>query len=426
MSREGHESNRDLYDVNMHGAAPWGCRAPGMRRLVMISALVAASALALASCSGGGGSTQSTTTPSSSAIPESTLAQLRATIAQAEAVPAFTAPGPPVNASVLQGKQALVMPVNSQIDACSTQAQDFQALGQQLGMSVQMYTDTGVPTQWMSGIEQATSNHDSALVMDCGVVPQLVSSQLQAANAQGIAVVDGNYNETNYYTGLDGETAVNTAQGITDDVDQAILNQNGKALHALVVSSPSIIQGPAAAAAATTAVQDTCPKVCSVTDINIPIQDWATEAGSQVQAALDAHPNVNAVIIVFDGIVQFAYNAVATVALHRPGLEIYTWGASRTVEAYMLEHGSIVAADPGADEQWDAYEAMDQVIRLLSGKPAASVSTEVDPNRFWVPGNVAQFFGPQGTYGNGGYGNNSFINGFRTLWGLPPVSSSGG
>jgi ribose transport system substrate-binding protein len=425
MSREGHESNRDLYAVIMHGAAPWGCRAPGRRR-TMMCALVAAGALALASCSGGGGTSPSTTSPSSNAIPASTLAQLQATIAQAEAVPTFSPPGPAVNASVLQGKQAEVMPVNSQIDACETQAQDFQALGQQLGMNVQMYTDTGVPTEWMSGIEQATQNHDSALAMICGIVPQLVSSQLQAANAQGVAVVDGNYNETNYFTGLDGETAVNTAQGITEDVDQAILNQDGKPLHALVVSSSSIIQGPAASAAATTAVQNTCPKVCSVVDLNIPIQDWATEAGSQVQAALLAHPNVNAVIIVFDGIVQFAYNAVATIALHRPGLEIYTWGASRTVEAYMLEHGSIIAADPGPDEQWDAYEAMDQVIRLLNGKPAASVNAEVDPNRFWVPANVAAFFGPGGTYGNGGYGNTTFVNGFRQLWGLPPVSSSGG
>jgi ribose transport system substrate-binding protein len=425
MSREGHESNRDLYDVIMHGTAPWGYRAPGKRRRIMIYALVAASALALTSCSGGGGSSQSTTPPSSNAIPASTLAQLQATISQAEAVPAFTPPGPKVNASILQGKQALVMPVNSQIDACNTQAQDFQALGQQLGMNVQMYTDQGVPTQWMAGIEQATQNHDQAIVLDCGIEPPLVSSQLQAAKAQGIAVVDGNFNETNNYAGLDGETAVNTAQGITDDVYQAILNQNGKALHALVVSSPSIIQGQAASAAATTAVQHTCPTVCSVVDVNVPIQVWPTETASAVQAALAAHPDINAVIIVFDGMVQFAYNTVATVALHRPGLEIYTWGASRTVEAYMLEHGSIIAANPGPDEQWDAYEAMDQVIRLLSGQPAASVNNEVDPDRFWVPANVAEFFGPGGTYGNGGYGNDTFINGFRQLWDLPPVSSSG-
>jgi ABC-type sugar transport system substrate-binding protein len=327
-----------------------------------------------------------------------------------------------VNASVLQGKSVEIMPVNSQIDACSTQAQDFQALGKQLGLNVTIYNDSGVPTQWMAGIEAATAARDQAIVGLCGIVPQLVSSQLQAAHAAGLSFIDGNYNETNYYTGLDGETAVNTTQGITDDVDEAILNQNGKAMHALVVTSPSIIQGPAGAAAAQTAVQAACPKVCSVVNLSIPIQNWATSTQSEVQQELVSHPDINAVIIVFDGIVQFAYNAVAS--MHRPGLEIYTWGGSRTVEAYMLEHGSLIAADPGPDEQWDAWEAMDQTIRLLSGKPAASVNNEVAPNRFWTPDNVAEFFGPAGTYGNRGFDDGAFINGFFTLWGVPPSSSA--
>jgi ABC-type sugar transport system substrate-binding protein len=405
----------------MLGTAPWGINALRNRRGIMLTALVVASALGLAACSSGSSSPSSTTT-AGTAVSASTLASLRATLDQAEAAPAFAAPGPQVNASVLQGKSVLVMPVNSQIDACSTQAQDFQALGKQLGLNVTIYNDTGVPTQWMAGIEAATADRDQAIVGLCGIVPQLVSSQLQAAHQAGLSFIDGNYNETNYYTGLDGETAVNTTQGITDDVDEAILNQNGKPMHALVVTSPSIIQGPAGAAAATSAVQAACPNVCSVENLSIPIQNWATSTQSEVQQELVAHPDINAVIIVFDGIVQFAYNAVAS--MHRPGLEIYTWGGSRTVEAYMLEHGSLIAADPGPDEQWDAWEAMDQTIRLLSGKPAASVNNEVAPNRFWTPDNVAQFFGPAGTYGNRGFDDGAFINGFFTLWGVPPSSSA--
>jgi hypothetical protein len=61
---------------------------------------------------------------------------------------------------------------------------------------------------------------------------------------------------------------------------------------------------------------------------------------------------------------------------------------------------------------------MDQVIRLLAGKPAASVNNEIDPNRFFVPSNVKSFFGPNDTYGNGGFGGNAFINGFDKIWGL--------
>ncbi len=99
-------------------------------------------------------------------------------------------------------------------------------------------------------------------------------------------------------------------------------------------------------------------------------------------------------------------------------MKTYTWGGGRSVEKLMESPNSVIAADPGPDEQWDAYEAMDQIIRLLNGKPAASVNAEVDPNRFFVASNVASFFGPGGTYGNGAFGGNAFINGFDKLWGV--------
>lgn len=416
------ERELDHYDANMRlrAAGPRQRTIRGKRRVLAICAVATSGVLALAACSSGSDKPAA----AADAISASKLAQLRAVITQAEQAPQWTAPGPAVSASAVRGKSALVMPVNDQIDACDTQAQDFQQLGQQLGLNVTVYEDVGEPPQWAAGLQQATSNHDNAAVMLCGIPNVLVAPQLAAAHQAGVSIVDGNYNEVpdSAYAGLDGETAVNTIQGITDDVDDAILQQNGKPLHALVVSSPSIVQGPSAAQAATTAVNDVCPSTCSVVNLNIQIQDWATQAQSEIHQQLVAHPNINAVIIVFDGIVQFAIPAVQQV--RRLGLEIYTWGGSRTVESYMLQKGSLIAADAGPDENWDAYESMDQVIRLLGGHPAASVNTEVAPNRFWTAANVAQFFGAGGSYGNEGYGGNAFINGFRGLWGLSPVSSS--
>jgi ribose transport system substrate-binding protein len=403
----------------MHKVArqPRAASRAGKRRGLVMCAIGAGAALALAACSSSGPSSSS----SSNKVSSSELTKLKAVVAKAEQPPKFVAPGPAVSASVLKGKKILAMPVNSEIDACNTQAVDFKALGTQLGAKVTYFSDAGVPTQWVSGIQDATSGKDAALVMICGIIPGAVAPQLAAAHKAGVVVVDGNYNETNNYTGLDGETAVNVVQGVTDDVDDAIVALNGAPLHALVVSSNSIIQGPASTAAATNAVKAACPKVCSVEDtVLVPIQSWATATQSDVDSALVAHPNINAVIIAFDGMVQFALPALESV--HRAGLKIYTWGGSRSVEKLMLKSGSLVAADAAPDEDWDAYEAMDQVIRLLNHKPAASVADEVDPNRFWVPSNVSAFFGPNGTYGNEGYGGNDFVNGFRKLWGLSPVS----
>lgn len=395
----------------------------GTRRAgLSICALAAASALVAAGCSNSNSTTAGSTGGSSaSAVPAATISAFRAKIAKAEQVPGWTAPGPAVSASVLKGKSLEVFPINSQIDACNTQSEDFKALGTELGARVTYFSDQGNPAQWVTGIQDGVSAHDAAIAMLCGIVPGAVGPQLAAAAKAGIKIVDGNYNETSNYTGLDGETAVTTAPSLVNDVDYAVTQLDGKALHAIVVSSPSVIQGPAAMAAADGAVKAAC-KTCTVdANINIPVQDWVSStAQSDLSTALTSHPDANAVIVAFDGIVPGVLPAVE--AAHRAGLKIYTWGGSRSVEELMLKPNSYVAADAGPNEDWDAYEAMDQVIRLLGGHPSASVNAEVDPDRFWVPSNVSQFFGPGNTYGNAGYGGNAFINGFRKLWGLAPVS----
>ena len=408
---------------------------PRMRLIVRArwGAMAALAALTVAACgssksgsSGGSatssGSATSAATASSSSgsssgsVSSSTLASLKASLAKAEATPKFVAPGAPVSAGVLKGKSMVVFPINSQIDACQTQAEDFKALGTQLGAKVTLVSDSGQPSQWQQAVQDATGGHDAAVAMLCGVIPGAIGPQLTAAKKAGVAVVDGNYNETSNYTGLDGETAVQTAQGMKQDVDDALVNLNGKPLHALVVTSDSIIQGPAASAAIAAEVKKDCASQCSVEQtITVPIQNWATSVQSDVASALTAHPNVNAVIVPFDGLTQFVDPALTH--SHISGLKVYTWGAGRSVEK-IVKSGGVVAADPGPDEEWDAYEAMDQVIRLANHKPAASVNKEVDPNRFWVQSNVTSFFGPGGSYGNEGYGGNAFVNGFDKLWGV--------
>lgn len=377
-------------------------------RYVAAFALVAACAVVVAGSTGAASASRSAT------IPAKTLKSLRKLVASAEKIPKWHAPGPKVSASVLKGASLTVFPINSEIDACNTQSQDFAALGSLLGAHVKAESNAGNPAQWVTAIQSATAARDKAVVMLCGVIPGAVGPQLQAAHNAGLKVVDGNYNETSDYTGLDGVTAVNVAQGMEDDVADALVNLKGKPLHALLLTSSSVVQGPASVAAVKAEIRRACPSSCSETTIDVPVQNWATSTESDVSSTLVAHPEINAVIIAFDGMTPFAMPAITKHA----GLKIYTWGGGRSVVRLMLVHDPVVVADPAPDEQWDAFEAMDQVIRLVGGHRAAPVTKEVDPNRFWVPSNVRQFFGPGGTYGNKGYGGNAFIRGFYKLWGV--------
>jgi hypothetical protein len=398
--------------------------ARAVRGRVLVGAAGATIALAAIASAGANaavaGRAKAQRTPARAAaqtVSQSTLAKLKAALIQAEAVPSYTSPGPAVKASVVKGKSMVVFPINSEIDACQAQSEDFAALGKSLGAHVTLVSNSGEPSQWESAVEDAVGAHDAAVAMLCGVIPGAIGPQLTAAQRAGVAVVDGNYNDTSDYAGLGGETAVQTTEGMTDDVDDALLNLNGKPLHALVVTTDSIIQGPAASSAISAAIKSDCASACSVTaTVTVPIQNWATAVQSDVASALVAHPTTNAVIVPFDGLTQFADPAVEGSKIK--GLKVYTWGAGRSVEKLMESPGSVIAADPGPDEQWDAYEAMDQVIRLIGHHKAATVTAEVDPNRFWVASNVKQFFGPGGTYGNEGYGGDAFVKGFDTLWGV--------
>jgi ribose transport system substrate-binding protein len=387
--------------------------------------VLAVSALLLAACS----STPTKTTSSkkvatsSVVISASKLASLKAVVAKAEQVPTWHAPGPPVSAAAMKGASIMAIPINSEIGHCKSAADDIATIGKQLGAHVTVFSNSGEPSQWETGIEDATAAHDSAIVMLCGIIPGAVAPQLQAAEKAGIKVVDDEYDETSNYEYLDAESAIDTVGGMVDDVDEALINSGGKALHALVVSTNSIVMGPAARAAIVRQMDSLCPSSCSVVStVLVPIEDWATDVESDVASALVAHPDINVVIITFDGMVQFALPALEH--LDRPGLKIYTWGASASVEKLMSEPGSLIAADPGSDPDWSAYAAMDQVVRLLDHKPPVPVAKEANPNRFWVPSNVSAFFGPGYTYSNRGYGGLTFENDYRHLWGLPPLSSS--
>src|SRR5579875_3116458 len=143
---------------------------------VIVPVLVAAcGSSSSSSSSASGGSSASSTSSSagsgsgsgSSTVSASTLSAAKATLAQAESAPKWTAPGPAVSASVLKGKALLVFPINSEIDACQTQSQDFAALGRQLGAKVTLVSNSGQPPQWQTAVEDAVGAHDAGVAMLC-------------------------------------------------------------------------------------------------------------------------------------------------------------------------------------------------------------------------------------------------------------------
>lgn len=350
--------------------------------------------------------------PNSGEISQATLTSLRARLEAAQAVPKFTAPGQAVDASVVRGKKAMAIPISSQVGQCQTQAEDFKNIGSKLGMAVSLFSNPGGPSSWASGIQAAISQHVDAIALICGIVPGAVAPQLQAAKRAGIAVVDSNYNDAASYAGLDAETGDNAVAGFRNLVDSAIVNLNGKPLHAVLVTSEAVPQGVPAGQAAAAELKAICPNTCTVEQNLVPPLTSTSSAVQQmVASALVAHPNVNA-IIGFDAYVADEVPAISLA--HRTDTKLYAWGASPGVLKLMSgTDKNIIAAVPGPNPEWSAYQAFDQVIRLLGHNPPAPVTAAVTPDRFWTSANVDQYFTPDAGYG-------SFADSFLKLWGSSP------
>jgi ribose transport system substrate-binding protein len=371
----------------------------------------------------GGANTGSTQgqTGSSGGVSQAKLTELKAAVEKAKQVPAFVAPGPSVDVSAVKGKVAYAFPINNEIDTCNHQVATYAQLGKEFGMKVITFSNSGSPDQWATGVKNAIAAHADVLAMFCGIIPGAIGPQLQAAKKAGLKIIDGNYNETNDYTGLDAVTSVQTAEGMKSSVDAAVVALNGKPVHALVVTSSSVVQGPAAKAAVQSQVKADCPDVCTVEKtIDIPVQDWTSKTADQVSSALLANPKINTVFVAFDGMARFAVTAVQQAK--RNDVKVYAWGTSAsTVKTMVGNADGVLQADVGPSVAWDAYAEMDQTIRLLSGKPAATVDKEIVPNRFWTPDNASGFLTSSGGYNEEGYGGKAYQNAYRKLWGAPQL-----
>ncbi len=110
-------------------------------------------------------------------------------------------------------------------------------------------------------------------------------------------------------------------------------------------------------------------------------------------------------------------SVVQQAASSHKGIKIYAWGGGLTEVGDVASgaDGGILAGDSGPDEKWDAYNALDQVIRLLGGKPAANLPRETVPNIFFTKKNAGTFESG-GDYSDKAYSNGAFVNDFLKLW----------
>ena len=392
------------------------------RRLVACGRLAAIPVVVVAAVTAGvaGASAHST----KAAINRSELKMLKAFVAKAQKPPKWHAPGPSVDAKkALRGKKIVTFPISSEIDACNLKGQQgyLDSEAKALGATVVPLNTNAGPPSWQANLSTALTDKADAVVMLCGPAASAVQPQLQALAKAHIPVVSGNYNQIGGnpafpFTGLSAESGVDTAGGVRTDLAQALVDLKGKPAHVLFLNSPQVAQYTGAKNSLKNAIKKWCPKTCSVEkEEDFGTQDWGSSKEQQAIATdLQADSKINSVIVTFDGMSDVIVSVVQRAAASHPGLKLYAWGGG-IAEIKTVQKNPIFAGDSGPDERWDAYNQLDQVIRLLAHKKPAKVGKEVAPNMFFTKKNAAKFYKGD-NYSDKAYSNGAFVKSYKKLW----------
>jgi ribose transport system substrate-binding protein len=339
----------------------------------------------------------------------STLAAVQAKIDHYTQAPAWVPPGPAINLASLAGKKILVIPTSSAIPFCSGISTDMARVAKQYGITVTQYANQGEPSQWVAGMDQALSTHQNLVDLTCGLNPASVGPQIAQLKAAGIDVVSAHAYDPSQqpFPGLSAVVYATYNLVGQLEADWAILQTRGRG-NIFVVSDEGDVSEPPLIAGIRSQFAQYCPS-CTVSYVYIPIPDWATKIQPAVAAKISSDPNLNFIIPIGDGMVQYvAPSIVAAGATSR--IHLGSFNATPSV-IQMMQSGSTVTFDVGEDFPWLSHAILDQDFRvLLHATPSPS---EYAPLRIFTKQNADEAGHPPSF--EDGYGNAATTN-FAVLW----------
>jgi ribose transport system substrate-binding protein len=407
-------------------------RRPSLRRVsirrIGLGTALAAFGILTAAC----GSQNTSGSPSASASGVSTatipaasqLSRLQADVTNAQKVPTFASPGPAISdVGVLKGQKIMAIPGSSQLAACEQMVEAEQSLGDAVGTPVTIYQNDGLTSQWESGVDTAISQGYKAVILTCSINPLSIEPAIQKAAAAGVKVVDyavlGPVTSTSY-PGLASGVGEQVLQDAKLSVEQAFVHSGGKPFNMLLITSNAVEGEPEAVAAVENQFKALCGTACKLYTTDVEVPDWATKIQSTVQSYLLAHPDISVIYPLYSGEYLFALPGIQ--AAHRAGNVVMVGGfgnGTPEIQLQLSAPGNTVAIGQiSSYADWAAYEAYYQTALVLAGQAPRPYADTFTPNVLTTPANAQAVLTGVGAYGD------AFVNGYRGLFGLKPLSGA--
>jgi ABC-type sugar transport system substrate-binding protein len=390
--------------------------------------VLAVGALAVAGCSSSGSSSsstpQSTGSSSSSSASGVNVAALQADVAKAAATPSFSDymsqyGGKIPSIANLAGKKIMIIPGVSALAACEEIAQAASNIAKASGMVPTIFNNTGTTAEHNTAIEDAIHQGYAAIIMGCAMDPS--TSAPAIAQAQKAGIVVGVYGGT---PDMDqrANTTYNTDDPYAEDAklatEQAIEQHNGQPFNAIAITSTAT--GPATVIeedAIQAELAKDCPK-CTLSAVNVEVPQWQTQVASTVTSQLLQHPNVSVLFPDYAG--ELTYVLAGIQAAHRSDVKTYLafGGGTPFVQLQTVSPGKdIIQSDVSESPPWTGYLLFLQAARGLEKLPPIPYDQAIGPDLMITPDNAVSVLS------TGGFGDD-WVNGFRTLLGLPALSGA--
>lgn len=392
-----------------------------------VLAFIPLAAVALVAAACGSSSTASSTSSTSASTnytsasttsgASSSLAGIKSQLSALESIPSFKAPGPSIKASKLAGKSIVIINGDPSAPPPAQTVKGVVAAAQAAGIKTTVLngssSQVAVYTQLL---DQAISRKPMAIVT-VAVVPALVKTELQKAKSAGIPVIIGLQRYHSSPTGPN-QLAGSAYYGFVTQpapvegtilAEQVAVDGPSNATVGFVTSNV-IPLSPQIYDAFKSGLAKYCPG-CKIIDTqNVDPSNWVGSLSSTVSAMLSAHPNMNYLIPVFDGMAPFIISALGTSG-SGSHVKVITTQGSVGAAMSAVQKGTFLS-DVGQSAAWDGWALMDQALRAGLGLPPES--NPAIPVRIVT---AAQLKGVNPNSDSAIYGT-SFEAGFKKLWGL--------
>ncbi|WP_185972387.1 sugar ABC transporter substrate-binding protein [Georgenia yuyongxinii] len=356
-----------------------------------------------------------TDAPSEAAADLSPEAQAAADIVAAASTPVdeFTAPGPAVDGSVLEGKTVYYIPATLQVPLLNIVGEAVTGALGEVGAKVQVCDAKANPADAASCITQAI-DAKAAVVVSTGMPKEFAPAAFDALLASGIPWVQA-------FTSVEGDEDPAQVAYVTSDnvllqswaANWVIADSDAQA-KVLVIK---LTDTPATTAWADFGILATYENGCPECDVEvIEINSGQTDRlPSLVSSALVANPDIAYVQSQFDQFLPSVTQAIQSAG--RDDVKVVSVdGLLSTLQD--LESGRNVAASVGFNQNAFAWYIADAAVRLADGEGAV-VKLDFPFRRIFTEQNVGDLtLTPEAQATGEWFGKADYQAGFLKLWGI--------